>query len=104
MLLIEQGTDVEIEIDVTDGINPIVLTGGEAIFAYKQGNTVKTKPCVIAGSLLTVKLTAAETSIMTGEYSCEVKAKDGDGDIGTVIKDRIVVKRSIVPNYGLEES
>jgi hypothetical protein len=104
MILIEQGTDVEIEVEVTDGTNPVVLTGGQAIFAYKQGKIVRTKPCIIADNLVKVKLTALETSTMTGDYSCEFKAIDGDNDIGTIVKDRITIIRSIIPNYGLDES
>ena len=102
-ITIKQGTDVPIEITTTDGTNPVILTGGSAVFAYKKGDTVVEKDCTIVSNVIKTNFTADETSTMSGDYTFEVKAIDGDGDIGEVLNGRIKMVNSIIPIYGLED-
>jgi len=100
---IDQGTDLTVEIEVTDGTSPLMLTGGEAVFSYKKGLVTVDKSCIITGNILSTKFTADETSEMSGSYTFEVKAKDIDGDIGRVLNGAIRINPSIIPNYGIGE-
>lgn len=96
---IYQGETLLIETVVKDAAGaPANLTGAEAFFACSSSTgVVVLKPCAIEGSLVKTELTAEETSIMTGAYSIEIKLRDLDGRVDSIVAVSFKVKKSIIP-------
>lgn len=96
-----QGETLKVEISVVDGAgDPKDLTGADAQMAYKKaGEDAVEKSCSIASSQVSVLFSAADTAVMSGQYSLEIKVKDSSGYVDAVYQETLSVEPSLIPSY-----
>ena len=96
---IYQGETLFVEITVLDSEGAAAnLLGAEAYFAYKNGVTdLVTKPCSIENNIIKTTLEADETAAMLGNYAVEVKLRDLNGAVDTILVSTLKVLKSIMP-------
>jgi len=97
---------IEITVYLVDGVTEANLTGGKAIFSYQsflKSEDAIFIDCTIATSLVSCTLTSTQTSILKGEYNCEIKYEDSDGKISVVYMAKMYVYPSIMPVFANAE-
>lgn len=101
MINLFQGENALITVSVSDEENqPADLTGATAILAYGRiGSGAVFKQCTIAGSTVSFEFTPALTSLMEGQYTCEIKIKTANTKIRTVYKEDLNVVKSVIPSF-----
>ena len=73
-------------------------------FSYRSpGGDIVHKPCEVNDNVVTASLTPTETSTMLGIYDIEIAIKDAYSDIDEVISEKLKIKRSLNPTFGIEE-
>ena len=100
MIGCRQGDTIFIGTNVVDNNgNPVSLVGANGVFAYSSvaDETVTTRNCIINSNNVGYEMTSDETSVLSGEYICEIKLKDVDNKINTVLYETLIVKKSIIP-------
>lgn len=100
MIKLYQGETVYIETDVKNnlGLNAD-LSGAEAVFSYKKGTTIVNKNCTILGNIVKAKFEPAETKDLLGKYYFEIKLKDVNGDVDTILTGFMEVYVSNIPVF-----
>ena len=101
----KQGETFYLDIEVLNkDRSPTDLTNATTGFSYESPKgEVTTKACTISQNIVTATLTPLETSTMLGIYNLEVKVKDLNSDIDEVFEEKLMVKRSLNPTFGIEE-
>jgi uncharacterized membrane protein YkoI len=95
-----QGETLEYEVEVKNADGTAAdLTGCAAIAGLSNGSTVTRLTPDITGNVLSIKLTPAETALMQGTYSLEIKIKDTGSDVEVVSRELIQINKSIIPEF-----
>jgi hypothetical protein len=103
MIKFVQGETAVIDIAVIERTGaPSNLTGATGICAYETAEAIIKKACTIAGNVVTVTFSAADTEALLGDYPFEVKIQDALSSVDTVIKDKFTVIESLMPVYTLD--